>query len=81
MLPKNRPGGRQSARLRQTLGGHYGRPITGHLHHQQGHDPLMASCEFRRCATRIASSSQVSSSTMFSTRGWQPSGVRPSTKS
>ena len=38
VLPKNRRGGRQSARLRQTLGGRYSRPITGHLHHQKGHD-------------------------------------------
>ncbi len=38
MLPKNRPGGRQSARLRQTLDGRYGRPITGLLHHQRGHN-------------------------------------------
>jgi hypothetical protein len=47
MLPKNRPGGRQSARLRQTLGGRYGRPITGHLHHQRGvrHAKLMNAYE------------------------------------
>jgi len=38
MLPKNRPGGRQSARCRQILGGRYGRPINGLLHHHQGHD-------------------------------------------
>jgi len=39
MQPKNRPGGHQSACLRQTLGGRYGRPITGHLHHGLGHGP------------------------------------------
>jgi hypothetical protein len=38
ILPKHRPGDRQSACLRHTLGGRYGRPISGHLHHQRGHD-------------------------------------------
>src|SRR6202045_1854418 len=38
---QDRHGGRRPARLRQPLGGRSGGPISGLLHHHQGHNPIV----------------------------------------